>query len=97
MWIRTQNKQRIINSDQIIDIFVGKSGTKIIAETTKEDVIAMGEYKDRDTCLDVLEHITIGMGSNLPWIPMPLDEEVETWAEGIDKIAGINITNEFIK
>ena len=98
MWIRTQNKQRIINSDQIIDIFVSKTATKIIAETTKEDVIALGEYKDRDTCLKVLEHITIGMISNLPvLIPMPLGEEVETWAEGIDKIAGINIANEFIK
>lgn len=61
MWIRTQNKQRIINSDQIIDIFVSKTETRIIAETTKEDVIVLGEYKDRDTCLLVLDELSGAM------------------------------------
>lgn len=94
MWIQTQNKLRIINSDQVIDIFVDKSGTKIMAEITRDgDFFTLGEYKDRDTCLGVLEHITIGMGSKIPGIPMPLGGEVETWKEGIDKMAAINVAN----
>ena len=98
MWIRTQNKQRLVNSDQIIDIFIGKAGTKIIATTTCNDLteITLGEYKDRETCLKVLERITIGMGSILPGIPMPLGGEVDTWTEGIDKIAAIDIANDFV-
>ncbi len=97
MWIQTQNKQRIVNSDQIIDIFVDKTGTKIVADSTKDNdfVFTLGEYKDRKTCLAVLEHITIGMGSNLPGIPMPLEEEIETWAEGIENVAAINIAKGF--
>lgn len=64
MWIRTQNKQRIINSDQIIDIFISKTGTKIYANTTvghhePGDIsqFVLGEYKDRETCFKVLDDL----------------------------------------
>ena len=99
MWIQTQSRQQIINSDRVINIFIDKTGTKIMANTTREDAFSfvLGEYKDRETCLKVLEHITIGIGSILPGIPMPLGGEVDTWAEGIDKIAAMNIANDFIK
>lgn len=96
MWIQTQNKQRIVNSDQVIDIFVDKTGTKIMAETTRDgDFFTLGEYKDRDTCLKVLEHLSVGMSSNLPGIPMPLGGEVEDWTKGIEEIAAINIAKSF--
>lgn len=101
MWIQTQNRQRIINSDQIIDIFIGKTGTKIVANTTCYDLdaseVILGEYQDRDTCLKVLEHISVGMSSNLPGIPMPLGGEVDTWAEGLEEIAAIGIAKAFVK
>lgn len=98
MWIQTQNRQRIVNSDQIIDIFVDKTGTKIMAETTRDgDFFTLGEYKDRETCLKVLEHISVGMSSNLPGIPMPLGGEVDAWAEGLENIAAINIAHKFTK
>ena len=59
MWIRTQNSQRIINSDQVIDIFIDKTGTKIYAETTCDgEAIELGTYDNRDTCLKVLDYIT---------------------------------------
>ena len=78
MWIQTQNKQRIINSDQIIDIFVDKTGTKVMAETTRDgDFFTLGEYKDRDTCLKVLEHISIYIGSN-----NPIGDTNATWWRG---------------
>ena len=104
MWIQTQNRQRIVNSDQIIDIFISMSGTKICANTTvghhepgNTSQFILGEYPDKDTCLKILERITIGMGSKLPGLPMPLGGEVEAWTEGIDKLAAINIANEFVK
>lgn len=97
MWIQTQNRQRIVNSDQVIDIFISVRGIEIYAETVKEDYISLGEYKDRDTCLKVLEHISVGMGSNLPGIPMPLGGEVEDWAKGLEEIAAISITKAFVK
>ena len=99
MWIQTQSRQQIINSDRIINIFIDKSGTKIMANTTREDAFSfvLGEYKDRATCLKVLEHLGIGIGCIIPGIPMPLGGEVDTWAEGIDKIAAINIANDFVK
>ena len=54
MWIQTQNKQRLVNSDQIIDIFIDKTGKIIYAETTRDgDFFTLGEYQDRDTCLYV--------------------------------------------
>lgn len=44
MWIQTQNKQRIVNSDQIIDIFIDNTGKKILAETTRDgDFFTLGE------------------------------------------------------
>ena len=97
MWIQTQNKQQIINSDQVIDIFISVRGNVIYAETIKENYTALGEYGYRNICLKVLEHIFIAMNNNLPGIPMPLGGEVDTWAEGIDKIAAIDIANDFIK
>ena len=101
MWIQTQNKQRIINSDHVIDIFISNTGTRIIATITCNGPdapgVVLGEYKDRDTCLKVLEHISVGFGSKLPGIPMPFGEDVETWADGIDKVAAIYIANEVVK
>ena len=82
MWIRTQNKQRIINSDQIIDIFVDKTGTKIMARTTRDgDFFTLGEYKDRDTCLGILDHILIVIGKNLPMTVIPFGGDVDEWYE----------------
>ena len=100
MWIQTQNKQRIVNSDQVIDIYVDRAGLVIYASTTTKseaNKVLLGEYKDRDTCLKVLEHLSVGMGSNLPEIPMPLGGEVENWAEGLEEIAAINIVHKFVK
>lgn len=55
MWIQTQNKQQIINSDHIINIFVARTAPIIYANTTDDaDYIILGEYPDKDTCLGVL-------------------------------------------
>jgi hypothetical protein len=78
---------------------VNKTGTKVMADTIKECGFSftLGEYKDRDTCLKVLEHISICMDSNLPGIPMPLGGEVDDWANGIENVAAINIAHKFVK
>lgn len=97
MWIRTQNKQRIINSDQIIDIFINKTGTKIYANTTvghhepgDTSQFILGEYKDRDTCLEVLEVILIvGGHKDVTWLQLPLGSDVEQWLEDIHRTAEI--------
>lgn len=97
MWIQTQNKQRMINSDQIIDIFVDKSGTKIMAETTRDgDFLDLGCYENRQICLEVLEYVAIATGS-LPVLPMPLGGEVDTWIDGISKIVANQIVNDFVR
>lgn len=97
MWIRTQNKQRIINSDQIIDIFIDRSGTKIMAETTSKDrdFFTLGEYENRDTCLHVLESISVVIGNNIPMVTMPLGGEVDSWQEDMTKLATAYIVNNF--
>lgn len=89
MWIQTQNKQRIVNSDQIIDIFIDKSGTKIMAETTRDgDFITLGEYKDRDACLDILEHVDMIIGyGNMFTITMPFGGLIDEWKNGIIEMA----------
>lgn len=89
MWIRTQNKQMLINSDQIVDIFINKVGDTIYAETTIDrDFIRLGEYKDRDTCLEVLEVIMIvGGHKDVTYLQLPLGGDVEQWLEDIHRIA----------
>lgn len=83
MWIRTQNKQRIINSDQIIDIFISKTGTKIYANTTvghhepgDTSQFILGEYKDRETCLKVLDDLFGTCFPNGCAYRMPLGGEI---------------------
>ena len=84
MWIRTQNKQRIINTDQIVDIFVDKTGTKIYAESTIDrDFLVLGEYENRDTCLTILTEIHVAIGAGVPIIEMPLGGDVDTWKEAM--------------
>lgn len=92
MWIRTQNKQRIINSDQIIDIFVGRTGTKIVANTTCYDLdaseVILGEYKDKETCLEILDVLMIVGGHNdVTWLKLPLGGDAESWLEDSHKMA----------
>ena len=78
MWIRTQNRHRVINSDQIIDIFVDKTGTKIMAETTRDgDFFTLGEYKDRDTSLKVLDDLFASHFTQGCTYRMPLGGEIE--------------------
>ena len=99
MWIQTQNKQRIINSDQIIDIFVSKTETRIIAETTKEDVIVLGEYQDRDTCLKILNcmSVIIGITGKIPGIAMPLGEQIEEWTKCMEDLAQAFVIRDLLK
>ena len=85
MWIQTQNKQRIVNSDQIIDIFVDKTGTKIMAETTRDgDFFTLGEYKDRDTCLKVLDKLLRVSIRGYAWEEMPLGGDVDNWLKATE-------------
>lgn len=93
MWIRTQNKQRIINSDQIIDIFIDKTGKIIYAETTRDgDFFTLGEYQDRETCLLVLSTILECVTSEQVMVKMPLGSEVDNWADFIKHRGEIKIT-----
>ena len=92
MWIQTQNKQRIINADQIVDIFIDRTGTKIFAETAidrdNSNFVPLGEYKDRDTCLKILEHIFVmGFAVGVPAIEMPLGGEIDKWESDLAEIA----------
>ena len=92
MWIRTQNKQRIINSDQIIDIFVGRTGTKIVANTTCYDLdaseVVLGEYQDRNACLEILDVLMTIVGhDDVTWLQLPPGGEVESWLEDTHKMA----------
>lgn len=96
MWIRTQNKQRIINSDQIVDIFISKTGTTIYAETTLDrDFFVLGEYKDRDTCLNVVESLSTVISSDIPMVTMPLGGELDTWCKGVNDLANAYIVKDF--
>lgn len=81
MWVMTQTKQRIINSGEIIDIFIDKTGTKIYAETTRDgDFFELGTYENRDTCMKIVEHIFVmGFGMDLPLITMPYGGEIDKW------------------
>ena len=79
MWIRTQNKQRIINSDQIVDIYINNKGTAICAESVINGEYAtyfvLGEYENRDTCLKVTENILSAMRNMLTSYEMPFGGE----------------------
>lgn len=96
MWILTQNKQRIINSDQIIDIFVARTAPVLYANTTDDaDNIVLGEYKDKDTCLKVLYGLALIIGTKLPSSEMPLGGGVETWMENVRQLYELYIQNDF--
>ena len=100
MWITTQNKRMLINSEQIIDIYTNVPGTTIFAETNAmingvNKIIPLGEYKDKEIGLKILEHLSLVVGSDIPAITMPLNEEVDEWLEGVVKLATIYISNEF--
>lgn len=85
MWIRTQNKQMIINSDQVIDIFVDRTGTKVMAETTRDgDFFTLGTYENRDTCLGIVEHILIAISKSLPMTVIPFGGNVDEWYEIVE-------------
>lgn len=82
MWIRTQNKQRIVNTDQTISIFVDRTGTLVVAEVISPrgeygaTTITLGEYKDRGTCLRVLDGLYYELESMVSAYVMPLGGEV---------------------
>ena len=63
-WIKTQNSLRIINVNQIVDIFISKTAPVLYAETVMDaDHIILGEFEDRDTCKRVLDWIFTCLGN----------------------------------
>ena len=95
MWIQIQNKQRIINSDQIVDIFIDNTGKNLIADTIIRQNnfgLILGEYQDRDTCLFVLSAILECITSEQVIVKMPLGSEVDNWVDFIKHRGEINIT-----
>ena len=98
MWIRTQNKQRIINSDQIIDIFIDNTGKKILAETTRDgDFFALGEYENREVSLSVLDSLLAIIGTDAPAICLPFGGETTEWKKEIETVATAYIANDLRK
>lgn len=100
MWIQTQNKQRIINSDRIIDIFINSSGKLICAEITRDrDYFTLGEYPDRDTCMKILEHMSIilGITGKIPGIAMPLGGEIEEWCKLMEDLGQAFVIRDLLK
>ena len=102
MWITTQNKRMLINSEQIIDIYTNVPGTTIFAETNAmingvNKIMPLGEYKDKEICLKILEYLSLVVGSSdIPAITMPLNEEVDEWLKDVvANLATIYISNEF--
>lgn len=81
MWIRTQNKQKIVNADQIVDIFIDKTGKTIYAETTlDDDFIELGAYRDRDECIDILSTLQKALITyDDLWIEMPFGGDANHW------------------
>ena len=78
MWIQTQNKQRIVNSDHIIDIFIDKTGKIIYAETTRDgDFFTLGEYENRDICMKVLNEVLLRTTYRDNIVRMPLGGNVD--------------------
>ena len=91
MWIRTQNRQKLINSDHIIDIFIDKSINKIYTESTDCDLFELGEYEDKDACMAVLDIITRITGyKEATYIYMPPKGDVKDWASRVDFILDDN-------
>lgn len=88
MWIKSQTKNMIVNSEQMIDIFIDKSGNRIMCETTRDgDFYVLGEYKDRDTCLKILDALISVIGHDeCVYINMPLGGEVDSWYEDMTEI-----------
>lgn len=101
MWITTQSKKVLINSDNIIMIFLTGGGDNIIKariENATEkctENITLGEYEDRETCLEILEHLSLVIGGNdISSISMPLNEELDEWLKGVaDLFAACMIKN----
>lgn len=78
MWIRTQNKQRIMNAKNIVDIFIDRTGKIIYANTVEDaDYETLGNYADRDTCLKVLEEILSAIEHDWKIYKMPLGGDVQ--------------------
>ena len=82
MWIRTQNKQRIVNSDQIVDISIDRTGTKIIAGILLNEGrfdYTLGKYEDIDVCLKILEKLQTVSMISYSYEEMPLSSDVDEW------------------
>lgn len=82
MWITTQNKRMLINSEQIIDIYTNVPGTTIFAETNAmingaNKIIPLAEYKDRKTCLLVMDDLLEAMKMLCTVYDIPTQEVID--------------------
>lgn len=86
MWIRTQSRRILVNTDNVNLLFVSNDYKSIKARivnvgSDEQEYITLGEYKDGATCLKILEHLLLVVGSDILAITMPLDEEIDEWSK----------------
>ena len=96
MWIRSQAKRTIVNSNNVNVIFVSTKEPVIKARivsinSDEQEYIELGTYQDKETCLKVIDMVSIVIGTNMPVMEMPLKDDVDTWIGEISKLAEIYV------
>ena len=82
MWIRNPFKTLAINTDQMKMVFISKDNRTIKAEMTNYQdkgatYVILGEYKDRETCLLVLDELLEEMKMLCTVYNMPTQEVID--------------------
>ncbi len=90
MWIRTQKKDAIVNSDNLVNIRrdYNLKDSMVAMVHGRELYITLGTYTNPEEFNDILENIQQALMMDVPGIDLPKDDpdEIKTWLKNMEEI-----------
>ena len=91
MWIRTQTSTKILNTDNIVGIYIDISTSQIkayIANSSEGDsVMLLASYNTIEDCKEVFDAIMLTITNpKFNYICLPLGSDVKDWINDLEKL-----------
>lgn len=91
MWIRTQTNAKILNTDNIVGIFIDAVPCQIkayIANSSEGDsVMLLASYNSMEDCKEVFDAIMLTITNpKFNYICLPLGSDVKGWINDLEKL-----------
>ena len=87
MWIKTQTKFCLMNTDNIEYICIDLRRKGIACKCRDESLMILSTYNSMEECNKVFDGINKALFGGIPVVELPLGGDIDSWLANVDKAA----------